>query len=69
MESFLEEEIAIGAEVEIGAPADDSVALRPKRKSKILKKVGLAIVWRIMMTTKLARIVSWMSCDFVDSFC
>ena len=38
MESFLEEEIAIGAEVEIGAPADDSGALRPKRKSKILKK-------------------------------
>ena len=48
MESFLEEEIA-GAEVEIGAPADDSVALRPKRKSKILKKAGLAIVWRIMI--------------------
>ena len=45
MESFLEEEIAIGAEVEIGAPADDSVALRPKRKSKILKKAGLAIVY------------------------
>ena len=38
MESFLEEEIAIGAEVELGAPADDSVASRPKRKSKILKK-------------------------------
>ena len=38
MESFLEEEIAIGAEVELGAPADDSVALRPKRQSKILKK-------------------------------
>jgi hypothetical protein len=37
LESLVEEEeIAIGAEVEVGAPADDSVAVRPKA----LKKLG-----------------------------